>query len=314
MHRPPTTNGQDERFGAWLRREAFRALKLGAVLLVASLALVYALDATWPGFGVRWQRVNYMLSRTALEQHPQALVGTFATRLGGSEYGWGLLSWAEPFNVTAAADELRRDYPEIIEVRDGKAIVRQTSVMRRQGSQQPEIQARRSAAYLARYHEIEAHRFTRLYQHDIFSPPDANAELGQIGTKILGLPDAALHTVRHIVLGGITSVLLSSTMLALAAVALFKARRPSRFWLKLLVWPLLASALIWAGLIAMSLGVLFGGAFTPNTSVVSFCAALPLLFVCAEAPMRLADALLFKPKPWDGVERRKNRAPTPPAA
>lgn len=311
MNSPTSATGRDEKFGAWLKREASRALRLGGVLLVTGLVLVYALDAASPGFSSLWQRANYQLSHTALEQHPQALLGTFATRLGGSEYGWGLLSWSEPFNVTAAAEELQRDYPEIIEVRDGQPVVRQTSAQRRQGLPQQERQARRTAAYMARYHEIESHRFARVYQRDIFSPPDANAELGQIGTKVFGLADATLHTFRHVIGGGLVSILLGSTMLALSAVALGKSHRPTRPWLKVLVWPFLASALVWAAIFVMSLGVLLCGAFTPNTSVIAFGAALPLLFLCAQAPLRLADALLFKPKPWDGVERRKNRPPAP---
>ena len=251
------------------------------------------------------------MTHVALEQHPLALARSFGNRLGESEYGWAPLSWSEPFNVTAAVEELSRTYPEFVEVRNGVPVARSTSLARRTGVRHPDSQVKRAAAYLARYQEIERHRFQRVYGQDLFSPPDANAELGQVGTKFFGLLDSAIHTCSLIVTGGVMSILLFSTVLAFSMVALWQAQRPTRRWLKLLVCPLLASTLIWVSIIVMSLGVMVAGAFTPNTAVLSFLASVPLMFLCAKAPLRLLDELLFKPKPWDGVERRKNRAPAP---
>lgn len=308
------SSGPTAGFGAWLRQEAWRALQLGAVLLIAGLALVYALDAFWSDFSAPWQRVNYQLTHTALEQHPLALARTFGSRLGASEYGWGVLTWSEPFNVTAADEELRNRYPEFVGVRNGEVVSRHTSLLKRSDPLKQEVQAKRAADYLARYRQIESHRFMRIYgSADVFSPPDANAELGQVVTKVLGLPDAAIHTVRHIVAGGIMSIMLFSTALAFSAVALWQSHRPARKWLKLLVWPTLASALIWIAIVAMSLGTLLGGAFSPNTSALALLAASPFLFLCAKIPLRFAESLaLNRPPPkWDGVERRKSRPPPP---
>jgi hypothetical protein len=307
MSSSAATPGQNETMGAWLRRETARAFKVGALLFAVGLGLVYLLDATWSGFSALWWRVNYQLAHTALEQHPLAHARNFGTRLGANEYGWGLLSWSEPFNVTAAQDDLKRDYPEFIGVKNGAPVALRSSALLRKN---------RVDAYLARYEQIESRRFKRIYSPpDPFSPPDANAELGQVVTKILGLPDAAINTVHRIVAGGMTSILLFSTVLALSGMALWQSHRPARKWLKFLVWPTLASALVWVAIVAMSLGAVIGGAFTANTSALSFVAALPFLFVCAKFPLRFSESLVLKPAPakWDGVERRKNRAPTPPA-
>ena len=296
--------------GAWLRRETRRALKVSALLFVAGLAFVYAIDAAWPGFSSRWWRVNHQLTHAALEQHPLAHARNFGTRLGANEYGWGLLAWSAPFNVTAAQEELKFEFPEFVGVRNGKPIAKRSSALLRQN---------RVAAYLARHQQIEARRFARIYAPpDAFSPPDANAELGQVVTKIFGLPDAAIHTVLLLVSGGIMSILLFSTMLALAAVALWEAHRPARRWLKLLVWPTLASALVWIAIVAMSVGSVLGGKFTDNTSAIALLTALPFLLLAAKLPLRYAETLALTKPPapakWDGVERRKNREPTPPAA
>lgn len=306
MSSPAPTPGIDESVGAWLRRETARALKVSAVLLASGLAIVYALDAAWPGFSALWWRANYQLTHTALEQHPLAHARTFGTRLGASEYGWGLLSWFAPFNVTEAQDELQHEFPEFLGVKNDQPITRRSSALLRQN---------RVSAYLARFEQIESRRFKRIYAPpDPFSPPDANAELGQVITKIFGLPDAAIHTVRHIVAGGMASILLFSTMLALSATALWQAHRPARRGLKFLVWPALASALVWVAIFAMSVGAVVAGAFTVNTSVLSLLGALPFLLVCAKTPLRYSENLVLKPAPakWDGVERRKNRAPAPP--
>ena len=307
MNATSPASGPTETMGAWLRRESARALKISALLLAGGLALVYALDAARPDFSTLWWRGNYQLTHTAVEQHPLALARNFGTRLGESEYGWGLLSWSAPFNVTAAQAELKLEYPEFIGVRDGAPRALRSSALLRKN---------RVAAYLARHEQIEARRFQRIYAPpDPFSPPDANAELGQVVTKILGFPDAAINTVRRIVSGGTTSILLFSTVLAFSAVALWQSHRPARWWLKLLVWPTLASALVWVAIVAMSLGAVIGGAFTPSTSALSLLTALPFLLVCAKLPLRFSESLVLKPAPakWDGVERRKNRPPTPPA-
>lgn len=314
MSGPTPAPGQTEKIGAWLRRESWRSLRLGALLLAGGLGLVYALDFLWPDWAAPWQRANYQLTHTALEQHPLALARTFGRRLGASEYGWGVLSWSEPGNITAASAELRNRYPEFVGVRDGAVVARHASLLKRGDPQRQEAQAKRAEDYLARHQRIQSRRFARVYgRTDVFSPPDPNAELGQVATKIFGLPDAALHTVRHLVAGGFMSILLFSTVLAIAAVALGQSRRPARWWLKLVAWPALASALIWVAIVAMSLGALLGGAFTPNTSALALLAALPFLFLCAKLPLRLAEELVLKPKPWDGVERRKPRPAAPPA-
>lgn len=306
MNAPSPANAPAESTGSWFRRESVRALKIGAVLLGLGVTVVAALDAVRPDFSGLWWRANYQLTHTALEQHPLALARHFGTRLGATEYGWGLLSWAHPFNVSAAQEDLQHDYPEFIGVRGDSPIVRHNSALLRRN---------RVADYLARHQHIESRRFSRIYAPpDPFSPPDANAELGQVVTKIFGLPDAAIDTGRHIISGGMASILLFSTVLAFSAVALGQSHRPARWWLKLLVWPTLASALVWVAILAMSLGAVIGGAITPSTSALSLLAALPFLFIFAQLPLRFAEGLVFQNRPakWDGIERRKNRAPTPP--
>ena len=306
MNATSPASGPTETTGAWLRRESGRALKTSALLLAGGLALVYALDAARPDFSGLWWRANYQLTHTALEQHPLALARNFGTRLGESEYGWGPLSWSTPFNITAAQEELKLEYPEFIGVRNGTPRARHNAALLRKD---------RASAYFAHHQKIESRRFARIYAPpDPFSPPDANAELGQVITKFFGLPDAAINTVRRLVAGGTTSILLFSTVLAFSAVALWQSNRPARWWLKLLVWPTLASALVWVAIVAMSLGAVAAGAFTPNTSVISLLAALPFLFIGAKLPLRFAESLVRQKPPakWDGVERRKNRAPAPP--
>lgn len=311
MSQPPAATPA-ETFRVWLRRELLRALKVGAGLLAAGLLAVLALDAVWPGFNPRWRSVNYQLTHTALEQHPLALARTFGARLGGSEYGWGLFSWTAPFNASAAQEELRADYPDFIGVRDGAPVARRRSTARLQtrGPEASASAAARAADYLRRYEHIESRRFTRLYgQPDKFSPPDANAELGRVVTKLIGLPDAAFHVVRSIISGGIVAILLFSTVLAFAAVALAQAQRPARRWLKVLVWPWLASTLIWAAILVMSVATALFGGFTPDTSALALLAASPFLLLLAKLPLRYAESLVHKPKPWDGIDRRKNRRP-----
>ena len=83
----------------------------------------------------------------------------------------------------------------------------------------------------------------------------------------------------------------------------------------MIVWPTLASALIWIAIVAMSIGSIVAGSFTVNTSAISLLTALPFLFLFAKMPLRFSESLAYS-KPttkWDGVERRKGRQPTAPA-
>lgn len=315
---PPKPEG----FSQWLRREFWLEAKLGLVLLAVGWIAMLALNAFWPAFAARWSPFNHQLSHVALNQHPHALAQTFANRLGDSEYGWGLLSFSEPFNVSAAREQLQLRFPEFIGLNaDGTAKRRHTSRLQHLSTAGREERAAerelRAAAFLTRYHEIESRRFTRLYQAaSPFDLPDATTELARMITRGFGLPDALLFILHGIVAAGFASIFLFSTVLAVAAVALWQSHRPARFWLKLLLWPGLASVLVWLAIFAMSLAAAFFGSFTPDTSALALLAFLPFLFLFAKLPLKLAEALLFKPEPakWDGVERRRNRAPTPPAA
>lgn len=311
---PPLPPDRQETFGQWLRRELWREARLALVLLAAGGCAVLGLDTLWPGFGPSWSRLNYQLTYVALEQHPVALIRTFANRLGDSEYGWGLFSLTEPANVSSARQQLRQDFREIYGVGpDGAPQFLRTSSLRHAD---PAGQKLRADAYLARYRQIEARRFTRLYQpDDPFSPTDSGIKLARMITKIFGVPDAIFHTIGSIIAAGLSGILLFSTVLALAAVALWESHRPARWWLKLLVWPALASTLIWLAIAVMSLSAAFFGSLTPNTSALALFAALPLLFVAAKLPLRYAESLVLatpaKAAKWDGVERRKPRPPEP---
>ena len=142
---------------------------------------------------------------------------------------------------------------------------------------------------------------------------DSGTKLARMITKLFGVPDAILATIHGIVETGLTGILLFSTMLALAAVALRKSHRPARWWLKLLVWPSLASALIWLAIAVMSISAAFFGGLTPNTSALAVFTALPYLFLAAQLPLRYAESLVHAPAPakWDGIDRRKPRPPAP---
>ena len=112
----------------------------------------------------------------------------------------------------------------------------------------------RVAAYLQRYREIESGRFSSLYDRDdLFSAPNANVKLGLFVTKIFGLPDAFLFTFGTILAGGWPGIVLFGTVLGLTAMPLWRSRRPARTWLKLLAWPGLASALVWAAILIMAI-------------------------------------------------------------
>lgn len=301
-----------ETFRQWFRRELWLETRVALVLLAAGCTAVLGLDTFWSGFAPRWSRLNYQLTYVALEQHPVALIRTFASRLGDSEYGWGVLSFSEPMNVTSARDRLKLDYREIYGIGpDGQPQFLRTSSLRRAD---PAMQKLRSMGYLARHQQIESRRFTRLYQpDDPFNPTDSGTKLARLITKVFGLPDAFLHTIRSIITSGVSGILLFSTVLALSAVALWQSHRPARWWLKVIVWPTLASALIWLAIAAMSLSAAFFGGLTPNTSALALFTVLPFLFLAAKLPLRYAESLVHTPAPrkWDGIDRRKPRPPEP---
>ena len=293
----------DEKFGIWLRRESWRASKAGLLLFVIGLSLSQVLTALSPAFSSAWDRVNYQLSGVALAQHPLALARTFGTRLRESEYGWRLLAATAPFNVTAARQQLRKDYPEVASVQDGVPQVARAAKLR---SANPSLYDQRLVRYLQRHDQIEAARFTRLYQRDdLFTPPNANVKLSIVITKVAGLPDAFFFTVGSLWSAGRASVLLFSTVLALAARAL----------LKLLVWPALASALVWGAILFMAQAAAAFGSLTNNTSALTLFATIPFLYLLAQLPLQLGESLMLKgpppPAKWDGVDRRQPRPPAP---
>lgn len=308
-----STGISDEKFRPWLRRELMRSLKLGLILLVAGGALVWGLSAVSPAFASGWTNFNYRLSAAALDEHPVALVRTFATRLRESEYGWGPLALAAPFNVTAAQESLRRDYPEVTGVFDGVPQVPRGARLRHAN---PALYEQRMAAYLQRHQQIQSGRFTSLYDRDdMFSAPNANVKLGLFVTKVFGLPDALLFTIGSIFRGGAPGVILFGTVLALTAMPLWRSRRPARTWLKLIAWPTLASTLVWAAIFIMAVSAALLGGLTPNTSALALFASLPLLSLLAKLPLHLAETLVAPPPPprkWDGIDRRSPRPMTPP--
>jgi hypothetical protein len=305
-----STGISNEKFGPWLRRELLRALKFGLVLLAAGTAIVWGLTVASPAFEAGWTNFNYRLSGVALDEHPLALARTFASRLRESEYGWSPLSPGMPFNVTAAREALRRAYPEVTGVFDGMPQVPRGAKLRKAN---PALYEKRMAAYLERYQQIEAGRFTSLYDRDdLFSAPNANVKLGLFVTKIFGLPDAFLFTAGTILDGGPAGVVLFGTVLALTAMPLWRSRRPARTWLKLFAWPGLASALVWAAIFIMAISAAAFGGLTPNTSALALFATLPLLAVIARLPLHLAETLVAPPGKWDGSDRRKPRPIVPP--
>lgn len=313
MSQPPLPPGRKESFRQWLRAELWRETKVALVLLALGCTAVLGLDTLWSGFGGYWTRLNYQLTYVALEQHPVALIRTFANRLGDSEYGWGLFSAAEPCNVTSARERLHQDFKEFYVGTDGTPQMMHTSGLRRVDVA---TQKARSAVFFDHYQRIEARRFSRLYQpEDPFNPTDSGTKLARMITKIFGVPDAIFYTIGSIINAGVSGILLFSTVLALSAVALWESHRPARWWLKLLVWPTLASTLIWFAIAVMSLSAALFGGLTPNTSALALFTALPFLFVAAKLPLRYAESLVHvappAPKKWDGIDRRKPRPPEP---
>lgn len=304
----------DEKFRPWLRRELIRASKLGLALLAGVLVLSWILTAASESFSIGWTNFNYRLSGVALDQHPLALARTFATRLRESEYGWHPLGAGAPFNVTAARERLRHDYPEVASVINGVPRVPRAMALK---SQNPERYEQRLADYMIRYRNIESGRFTKLYDRDdMFSPPNANVKLGLFVTKLFGLVDALFYTAGTIIAGGFAGILLFVSVLALSAVPLWRSSRPARTWLKVFVWPGLASALVWGAILFMAVASALCGEWTPNTSAPALALALPFLSLLAKLPLHLAETLVNRapppPKKWDGIERRKPRPPEPP--
>jgi hypothetical protein len=290
-------------FRAWLRRQLLRELKLSALFLALALAGVLGLGTLWSGFDTRWHSLNSQLTYAALEQHPTALLGQIGGRLADSEYGWGLFSWTEPFNVTAARERLRADFPEFAGLGpDGNPRLVRGSTRRRAD---PATAAARADTYVARVRHLEARRFSHLYRPPSpFDVPTATERLARIVTKALGLPDALLHLLRTLVTEGFGSILLASGSLGIAGAALWTSKRPARLGFKVLAWPLLAAALGWFTIILMSVGAAFFGALTPNTSALALFAGSPLLYLAAKSPLRLLEELALRPKPWDGTNRR----------
>lgn len=307
-----STGLSNERFRPWLRRELLRALRNGFILLAAGLAAIWGLTAISPAFTAGWTNFNYQLSAVALDQHPLALARLFATRLRENEYGWRPLDLAAPFNVTAARQALRRDFPEVASVTGGVPQVPRHARLR---SANPARYDQRMADYLVRHDRIEAGRFASLYDRDdLFSAPNANVKLGLFVTKLFGLPDAFMFTMGAIFGGGAAGIVLFGAVLALTASPLWRSRRPARTWLKLIAWPTLASTLIWAAILVMAASAALFGGLTPNTSALALFATLPLLYVFAKLPLHLAETLV-NPAPasarWDGIDRRKPRPSEP---
>ena len=305
-----STGISNEKFRPWLRHELARALKLGLVLLVAGTGIAWGLAAVSPAFAAGWTNFNYRLSSVALDQHPLALARTFASRLRESEYGWHPLSPGTPFNVTAAREALRRAYPEVTGVFDGVPQIPRGSRLR---AANPALYEQRVAAYLQRYRQIEAGRFSSLYDRDdVFSAPNANVKLGLFVTKVFGLIDAFFFTCGTILEGGLAGVTLFSLVLSLSAMQLWRSRRPARTWLKFIVWPTLASTLVWAAILVMAVAAALFGGLTPNTSAPALLATLPLLYALARVPLHFAETLVKPPTKWDGSDRRKPRPIVPP--
>jgi hypothetical protein len=308
---PSPTAAPASPFRHWLRGELLRELRLSAVFLALGLAVVTGASFAHPAFGHAWTRLNSQLTYAALEQHPTAIFDTFATRLTTHEYGWGIFSWSEPFNVTAAREQLRADFPEFVGVGPNG----QPQLLRRASRQRPDSAAvsARANAYLARHEAIESRRFNRLHQtENPFEIDSPTQRLARVSTKLLGVPDAAFHVLRTIISSGVAGILLASGTLAVAAVALWSSPRPARHWLKVLLWPFVAAALGWVCIALMSIAAAFFGGFTSNTSGLALIAGAPLIYLAAKAPLRFFQELQLKPKPWDGVDRR--RAPRPPVA
>lgn len=298
----------DEKFAPWLRQESIRALKWSCGLLAVGLLLGWALSSLSPAVVEQWSSFNYRLSKVALDKHPLALARSLTSRLIESEYGWKPMHPAAPFNVSIAKAKLRREYPEVASVIDGVPQVPRESALKQAD---PVKYEQRLKGYTARHQQIESGRFTKLYDRDdMFSPPNANVKLGLFATKLFGLLDAVIHTNVVIFSGGLPGIILFVTVLALSAAPLWRSRRPARTWLKVLIWPVLASALIWGAIVFMAIAAALFGGFTPDTSAIALLTALPFLSLLAKLPLHLAETLVARPPAkWDGIDRRKPRPP-----
>lgn len=309
MSSTKSTGLSDEKFAPWLRRESIRALKHSAILLLFGGLLVWGLISLSPKAARIWSAFNYQLTKVALDQHPLALARSFASRLQDSEYGWKPISISAPFNVTVARQRLRREFPEVATVVDGIPQVPRSASLKKAD---PEKYEQRLAGFMERYGRIESGRFSNLYdQDDIFSVPNANARLGMFATKIFGLVDALFYVGATILVSGGAGWILFVTVLVLTAAPLWKSRRPARTWLKVIVWPLLASTLVWGAIFFMALASAFFGGFTPDTSALALLTALPFLSLLAKLPLHLAETLASRTTgKWDGIDRRKPRPPS----
>lgn len=305
-----STGISPDRFVPWLRLESARSLRLSLALTVTGVVFSMIAPRLPVTLSSHWSSFNYQFSKVALEQHPVALARNLASRLRESEYGWRPLALAHPFNVTAARQRLRHDFPEVASVVDGVPQVPRGPALKQADAARYD---QRIAAYLARHRQIESARFARLYDRDDpFSAPNANVQLGIFVTKIFGLPDALIHVIATILAGGPAAVILFATVLALSAAPLWRSRRPARTALKLVVWPALASSLVWGAIFFMGLAAAIFGGITPDTSAVALLAALPWLSLQAKIPLHFAETLIARnPSQWDGVDRRKSR-PSPP--
>jgi hypothetical protein len=297
-------------FVPWLKREAVRSLRLSLALMITGVVCSLIAPRLPTALSSHWSSLNYQFSKVALDQHPLALARNFASRLRESEYGWKPLALTHPFNVTAARKRLRHDFPEVASVADGVPQVPRGIALKQAD---PARYDQRIAAYMARHRQIESGRFASLYDRDDpFSAPNANVQLGIFITKIFGLPDALIHVLATILAGGPAAVILFVTVLVVSAAPLWRSRRPARTSLKLLVWPALASSLVWGAIFFMGLAAAIFGGLTPDTSAVALLAALPWLSLQAKIPLHFAETLIVKrPGHWDGIDRRKSR-PSPP--
>ncbi|MEJ1971333.1 MAG: hypothetical protein WDM96_02065 [Lacunisphaera sp.] len=301
-----STGLSEEKFAPWLRRESLRALKLSLILLAIGSLAAWGVTNLSTAVANQWSAFNYQLTKVALDQHPLALARSFASRLQDSEYGWKPIGLSAPFNVTVARQRLRREFPEVAAVVDGTPQVPRGAALKKAD---PVKYEQRLAAFMERYQRIESGRFANLYdQDDIFSVPNANAKLGMFATKIFGLVDAFFYVGSTFFVNGGASLVLFATVLALSAAPLWRSRRPARTWLKIIVWPMLASTLVWGAIFFMALAAATLGGITPDTSALALLATLPVLSLLAKLPLHLAETLVTKtPAKWDGVDRRKPR-------
>ena len=232
-----------------------------------------------PRLRQRLDQFQLPFAAAALDEHPVALVRTFATRLRESEYGWAPLRLAAPFNVSAALESLRRDYPEVTGVSDGVPQVPRGARLRKAN---PSLYEERMAAYLQRYQQIPGrplHQPLRSRRRVLRAQRQREAR----PLRDQGLRPARRvppHDRRHPRERCARDRPLRHR-LALTAMPLWRSRRPARTWLKLIAWPTLASTLVWAAIFVMAVSAALFGGLTPNTSALALFASLPLLSMLA---------------------------------